>query len=131
MLMNAPAALRKCSAVTAGSGVRPGDITRPEPGSVHVTRQFARPGPLDMVSVQSPTTRPISARSTIEFGSGRINSSHVKHGRLMQVTAGSFGIAVYVQPVPAAAFVASPVVKQNSHAMNSLETYFSSATLAS
>lgn len=50
----------------------------------------------------------------------------------MQVTAGSLGVATYTNPpVPAGDFVAFPVVKQNSQARNSLEQYFSSATLVS
>src|SRR5215510_4396077 len=107
MVIDAPAAFKKCSAVTTGSGVSPGLCTRPEPGSVQATRQLARPGPLDMVSVQSFTTQPISARSTTALGGVRICSSHVKHGRLMQVTAGSLGVASYLKPlVPAAVFVA-------------------------
>src|SRR4029434_6980177 len=49
----------------------------------------------------------------------------------MQLMTGSEGTAAYVKPVPAGVFVALPVAKQNSHAMNSELQYFSMAVAVS
>src|SRR4029453_11894858 len=49
----------------------------------------------------------------------------------MQLMTGSEGTAAYVKPVPAGVFVAWPVAKKNSHAMNSELQYFSMAVAVS